>query len=386
MRKLFALIAFIGLGSLPCGALRAQTAADDSLLRRQVGQMIVAGFRGYDAAGEIARDIRERGIGGVIYFDRDVPSGTNRRNIRSPQQLQKLSADLQTLARRSGHPPLFVAIDQEGGRVDRLKAAYGFPPSVSAAYLGRLNDPDTTRKWASLAAATCRLAGINVDFAPCIDVDIDPACPVIGALGRSFSGDTAIVAAQARIWIDALHGEGIFGSLKHFPGHGSSRTDSHIGLPDITRTWQRERELAPYRTLFAEGYADFVMVGHLLHRGVDADYPASLSRRWIEGVLRDELGYRGAVVTDDLNMGAIVDRYSLEKALELAINAGADMVIVGNNGKTYEPGLTARTIDLICALVRRGRIPRERIEEACTRIAELKARLEQRRPACPEVI
>lgn len=357
------------------GISRAQTTGEDSLLRRQVGQMIVAGFRGYDADGEIADAVRRLGIGGVIYFDRDVPTAQNRRNIRSPRQLRELSAELQRLAEQSGHPKLFIAVDQEGGRVNRLKPAYGFPASVSAEYLGHTNDPDTTYKWASLTAETCSKAGINVDFAPCTDVNVNPQSPVIGAIGRSFSDDTAVVAAQARIWVDALHRRGVLTSLKHFPGHGSSRADSHLGLTDITHTWQRERELAPYRNLFGQGYADFVMVGHLLHRDVDAKYPASLSRRWISDILRRELGYRGVVITDDLNMGAIVDHYSLEKALELAINAGVDMVIVGNNGKRYESDLTPRTIDLICGLVRQGRIPRQRIAEAYGRILTLKTRL-----------
>lgn len=357
------------------GLSRAQTTGEDSPLRRQVGQMVVAGFRGYNADGEIADAVQRLGIGGVIYFDRDMPTAQNRRNIRSPRQLQELSAALQRLAEQSGHPKLFITIDQEGGRVNRLKPAYGFPESVSAEYLGRVNDPDTTYKWASLTAETCSKAGINVDFAPCTDVNVNPQSPVIGAIGRSFSGDTAIVAAQARIWVDALHERGVLTSLKHFPGHGSSRTDSHLGLTDITHTWQRERELAPYRNLFGQGYADFVMVGHLLHRKVDSEYPASLSRRWISDILRGELGYRGVVITDDLNMGAIVDHYSLEKALELAVNAGVDMVIVGNNGKTFEPDLTTRTIDLICGLVRQGRIPRQRIAEAYGRILTLKARL-----------
>lgn len=368
-------LTLLGFCALLCATLRAHALTEDSLLRRQIGQMIVAGFRGFDATEEVADAVQRLGIGGVIYFDRDVPTARNRRNIRSPQQLQELSAELQRLAEQSGHPKLFITVDQEGGRVNRLKPAYGFPASVSAEYQGRLNDPDTTRKWAALTAMTCSRAGINVDFAPCVDVNIDPRCPVIGALGRSFSDDPAVVTAQARIWVDALHKRGVLTSLKHFPGHGSSRADSHLGLTDITQTWQREKELAPYRTLIGEGYADFVMVGHLMHRGVDAEYPASLSRRWITDILHGELGYRGVVITDDLNMGAIVDHYSLEKALELAVNAGVDMVIIGNNGKSYEPDLTQRTIDILCRLVGQGRIPRERIAEANDRIRALKARL-----------
>ncbi|WP_298063177.1 glycoside hydrolase family 3 N-terminal domain-containing protein [uncultured Rikenella sp.] len=369
------ILPLLGFCTLLCTTPRANALTEDSLLRRQIGQMIVAGFRGFDATGEVADAVQRLGIGGVIYFDRDVPAARNRRNVRSPQQLQKLSAELQRLAQAGGHPKLFITIDQEGGRVNRLKPAYGFPASVSAEHQGRLNDPDTTRKWASLTAMTCSQAGINVDFAPCVDVNIDPQCPVIGALGRSFSGDPAVVAEQARIWTDALHERGVLASLKHFPGHGSSRADSHLGLTDITQTWQEDKELAPYRTLIDEGYADFVMVGHLMHRDIDAEYPASLSQRWIAEILRGGLGYRGVVITDDLNMRAIVDHYSLERALELAINAGADMVIIGNNGKSYEPDLTQRTFDILCRLVEQGRISRERIAQANDRIRTLKARL-----------
>ena len=375
MRRFFI---FLLTAGLLLGQSTGRTAAaeeDSLLLREQVGQMIVAGFRGYDATAEVVQAVQELGVGGVIYFDRDVPTAANRRNIRSPQQLRALSDTLQRLAARAGRPPLLIAVDQEGGRVNRLKPTYGFPTSVSAACQGRVNHPDTTRFWARRTARMCREAGINVDFAPCVDVNVNPRCLVIGVLGRSFSADTAVVTAQARLWVEALHDEGVLTSLKHFPGHGSSQNDSHLGLTDITRTWQRERELAPYRALFGEGYADFVMVGHLLHREVDADYPASLSQRWIHDILRGELGFRGLVITDDLNMGAIVDHYSLERALELAVNAGVDMIIIGNNGSVYEPDLTARTVNILCSLVRQGRIPRERIVEAYERVMAMKGRL-----------
>lgn len=371
MRKI--LLTLAALCSL--GPLRAQSPTEDSLLRRQVGQMIIAGFRGFDASATgpntIAHAVKELGVGGVIYFDRDVPTGTNNRNIQSPAQLRALSAQLQALA----DTPLLITIDQEGGKVSRLKERYGFPATVSASYLGTQNDPAVTASWAARTAEQCARAGINVDFAPCTDVNVNPQCPVIGAIGRSFSADTAIVTAQAQAWITELHKRNVLTSLKHFPGHGSSKADSHLGLVDITDTWQRERELAPYRALIADGYSDFVMVGHLLHRSIDPEYPASLSRRWITDVLRRELGYRGVVITDDMNMGAIVGHYTLEKALEQSINAGVDMIILGNNGPVYEKDLIPRAIGLICGLVNSGRIPRERIEEAYWRIMETKERI-----------
>lgn len=375
MRTFVALFSGILLLLGSRGEVRA-VSADDSLLRRQIGQMIVAGFRGFYATEKVTHAVQQLGVGGVIYFDRDVPSAVNRRNVRSPEQLEQLSADLQRLAAEAGHPALFIAIDQEGGRVNRLKPAYGFPTSVSAAYQGRIDRPDTTRVWAERTARSCRQAGINVDFAPCVDVNVNPACPIVGALGRSFSADPEKVVAHARIWIDALHRQGVRTSLKHFPGHGSSRADSHLGLTDITRTWERERELVPYRALIGEGYADFVMVGHLVHRGVDT-LPASLSRRWVTDVLRGELGFRGVVITDDLNMGAIAEHYSLGGAVERAINAGVDMIIIGNNGPIFEPDLTSRTIDLIFRAVCEGRISRARIAEAYERIMTMKRDISQ---------
>lgn len=368
MRKITLLLAAVF--GLSC-ASNAQTTKEPEL-REKIGQMIVSGFRGFEAGSEseIAHYVRDLGIGGVIYFDRDVPTATNKRNVRSPEQLQKLSADLQALAKT----PLLIAIDQEGGRVSRLKEQYGFPKTVSAQYLGTKNDPELTRKWAAATAKELKKAGINLDFAPNTDVNVNPKCPVIGAVERSFSADPAVVTRHAGIWIDELHREDVLTSLKHFPGHGSSTVDSHLGLTDITTTWKKDIELQPYKTLIDQGYNDIVMIGHLLHREVDPDYPASLSRKWIEGVLRNELGFLGVVITDDMNMGAIVDHYSLKRALELSINAGVDMIILGNNGKVFEDDLTPRAIDLIETLVSEGKISKERIDEAYNRILELKNR------------
>lgn len=346
--------------------------AADSELRRKVAQMVIAGFRGMDGEGEEVRSlVRDLRVGGVIYFDRDVPTARNVRNVRSPEQLKALSESLRKMA----ETPLFIAIDQEGGRVSRLKENYGFPPTVTALSQGQINDTLATVKWAGQTAKTLRDAGINVDFAPCVDVNVNPDCPVIGRIGRSFSDDPARVLTHAGIWIRQLRKAGVLTSLKHFPGHGSSRVDSHLGLTDITDTWQREKELMPYRTFIGQGYGDFVMVGHLVHRDVDPDYPASLSAKWIDGVLRRELGFRGVVITDDLNMGAITDNYTLETALELAINAGVDMIILGNNGPKYEPGLAAKAIGIICTAVEQGRISPERIDQAYGRVMALKRRI-----------
>lgn len=373
MKRFFTLLLLAAVTSGYSAA--AQDKTSEAELRRQIGQMIVAGFRGYEAGpdSEIARAVRDLQIGGVIYFDRDVPTGTNRRNIQSPVQLKALSAQLQSYAKT----PLLITIDQEGGQVSRLKEQYGFSRTVSAAFQGRQNDPGETFAWATGTAETLAEAGINVNFAPCVDVNVNPKCPVIGARGRSFSSDPETVIRHAEMWVAAHYKKEVVTALKHFPGHGSSRTDSHLGLTDITDTWQREIELQPYEHFIGLGHQmqGMIMVGHLVHRRIDPDYPASLSRIWITDILRGQLGYDGLVVTDDMNMGAIVDHYSLERALELSINAGVDLIILGNNGPKFEPDLTQRAIELIYGLVQAGKISPERIEEANGRITAIKQNL-----------
>lgn len=339
----------------------------DECMDTKIGQMIVAGFKGCEPSEEICEAIERYHIGGVIYFDADVSNKMGERNVRNPKQLKELSAALQSY---STDGPLFIAIDQEGGRVNRLKSKYGFPASVSAAYQGRIGSADTTRKYALQTARTLADCGININFAPCVDVNINPQNAIIGRYERSFSADADSVTLHSRIWVDELRGRGLLTSLKHYPGHGSSHSDSHLGLVDITDYWQ-PAELIPYRNLIAEGYDQIVMMGHLIDRNVDT-LPASLSARHID-FLRDSLGFEGVVSTDDMNMGAIVDNYSLDRALSLAINAGVDMIIMGNNARTYEPNLAARTHLIIKRLVAEGKISPDKIDTAYSRLMKLKS-------------
>ena len=215
--------------------------------------------------------------------------------------------------------------------------------------------------------------GVNLTFAPCADVDVNPDCPVIGRLGRSFSADASAVTDCCTAWLDGQSQEGVVGCLKHFPGHGSASGDTHAGLVDVTDSWQ-ERELAPYRTLIAQGKVPMVMMAHIVNRNIDNKYPASLSRRCVD-LLRDKLGFQGVVVTDDMAMGAIVNQYGYNEAVALALEAGVDMLCLGNNGTSYNADIVPQTVDIILQLVRDGRVTAERIHQSAERIRTAKKQI-----------
>ena len=344
-------------------------------LQQKIAQMLIIGFRATELQGDepIVRDICKYGIGGVILFDYDVILESYERSIVSPQQVFELT---RTLHSYSGLP-LLIAIDQEGGRVSRLKERYGFPPTVSAQYLGSANDLVLTRKYAESMAETLRGNGINVNFAPVVDLNVNPDNPLIGALERSFSADPEVVTAHAGIFVDAHKRNGIMTSLKHFPGHGSSNTDSHKGLVDVTSTWT-EKELEPYRALLSRGNCKMVMTAHIFNRHLDPDYPATLSYSTITGLLRNKLGFNGVVVSDDMQMGAITQNYSFDTAIEKSILAGVDILDVANEA-AYDPDAAPRTIELITSLVRKGIISEERINESYQRIMKLKRLMNEKK-------
>ena len=254
-------------------SLPAFAAVQPDSLAIKTGQMLMIGFRGMsvESAPEIAADITRHRIGGVVLFDYDVPSRSSSRNISTPQQLSSLTTELQKLSKI----PLFIAIDQEGGKVNRLKSARGFPPTVSADYLGRLNNPDTTSAAARQTARTLKAMHITMNLAPVADLNTNPDNPVIGKIGRSFSSDPATVISNITLIVGAYHNEGIIATLKHFPGHGSSTTDTHLDFTDITTSWS-EQELEPYRILIASGYNDAVMTAHVFNAKLDPLYPATL--------------------------------------------------------------------------------------------------------------
>jgi beta-N-acetylhexosaminidase len=346
----------------------AAAAAEPDSLSVKIGQMIMIGFRGLTVENEpsLAADIRERGIGGVVLFDYDVPAASTVRNIESPRQLARLTADLQQQAQI----PLFIAIDQEGGRVNRLKPSRGFAAALSAAHLGRLDNADSTRGAANATALMLKKLNINMNLAPVADLNTNPSNPVIGRLERSFSAEPGVVSRHAKLTAETYRGNGIIPVLKHFPGHGSSATDTHRDFTDVTASWSTE-ELDPYRNLIRSGYSDPVMTAHIYHAGLDRRYPATLSKKVVTGLLRHDLGFRGIVISDDLQMKAVADRYSLETAIRLALDAGIDILLFANNS-VYDPAIAAKASAIIRSLVGRNIVDRKRIDRSYNRIMELK--------------
>jgi beta-N-acetylhexosaminidase len=340
-------------------------------LNDKIGQMVLVGFRGMklDPGNPILADIRERHIGGVVLFDYDVPSQSPVRNIESPSQVRDLTAAL----KEASPSPLLIAVDQEGGKVSRLKEKFGFPATVSQQFLGTSDDIIATRKSAEETAKTLAECGFNINFSPVVDLNINPENPVIGGRERSFSADPAVVTKHAIEVIKAHHARGILTTLKHFPGHGSSKNDSHLGFVDVTETWS-PTELEPYEKIIAAGLSDTVMTAHIFNSKLDPSLPATLSGRTIDGLLRDELRFDGVVISDDMQMKAVSARYGFEEAVLLAIGAGVDILAFANNS-VFDPDVAASTIGVIRKAVRDGKVGEERIDRSYARIVRLKSRL-----------
>lgn len=337
----------------------------DDAIRSLAGRCVMVGVRGsrpeHDA---LKRDLDACALArcrAVVLFDRDVPSA-GARNVESPDQLKDLIAHVRE---RLG-PGTIVAIDQEGGRVQRLRAERGFLESPSATEFAAM-PTETQKAHADALARQLADLGIDLNFAPCVDLAVDPASPVIAALGRSYSNDPDSVVRCARIVIDALRAHGVVPCVKHFPGHGSANADSHAELPDITRTWRDSVELAPFAAFADEGVA--VMTAHVVHRGVDASNPASLSQAWTTGVLRQRLGFRGVVVTDSLDMRAIRDRFGAGEAAVRALAAGADLALDANNmpGKS-RPCPAAEMADAIVRAIEDGVVSVDQLRASAARI------------------
>lgn len=378
------LIAFTLLTLLGCGSKKSTDTPvlsepePEYTLEENIGMMLLVGFRGteldYNKNIEIISALRDYHVGSVILFDYDVPTGTRGRNIKDAEQLKRLCQQL-----RSFNSDLLIGIDQEGGYVSRLATRYGFPAIPSAQKCAAKGD-DTVRYYADLTGKMLEEIGINLDFAPVADVNVNPRCPVIGGIERSFSGDPAVVRRCCLIWANELLNHNVISCFKHFPGHGSATGDTHKGLVDVTDTWQ-SIELDPYRMtnentyvtpfeepLFERTIPGMVMTAHVINRKLDpSGLPASLSPK-ITSYLRDTLGYDGIIVTDDLAMGAIVQQYNFEKAIRMAVLAGADLLCLSNNGGTYDVNMVPRAVQVIKQMVADGEITEERIRQSADRV------------------
>jgi len=338
-------------------------------LREKIGQMLMVTITGDSVESSspsidtAKTDLAEGLIGGVILFNW---SG----NLESPDQIAHFTRELQLRA----HTPLLLAIDQEGGRVARLKASNGFDATPSAYDMGTtVNQEWFTRLSASQMATWFTATGLNMNLAPVVDVNVNPLSPAIGALGRSFSADPDTVAAHAGWFIDEFRLSGVITTLKHFPGHGSAIGDSHLGFTDVTATWS-PMELEPYERLLSENAVDVIMTAHVYNAQLDSLHPATLSAATIGGLLRTQLGYNGVVVSDEMSMEAISQFYGIDQAAELAVNAGVDILLYNKNLDSTGNSLARRITDLIERRVAEGAIPEARIEESYARIMSLKGR------------
>lgn len=358
--------------------------SDKASLHDMVGEMIMTGFHGNGIGANepefraIESQIHDHKIGGVILFDIDVAGLRARGTAPDVMRTQTFSSNIQNLdqvtqmterLQRAANGGLFIAVDQEGGTVARLKPEHGFAPTPAACELSH-NITETYNAGLRMGMRL-RTLGINVNFAPVLDVNINPNCPIIGARGRAFSSDAERVTQYAGAFGRGMSDAGIAYAFKHFPGHGSATTDSHRGVTDITATW-RDAELTPYRKILPENpHGAMVMVGHLVNRNIDTA-PSSLSAKTIN--MARQMGFDGVIVSDDLNMGALANEYSTNEIIFRAISAGNDILIFGNNLK-YDANMGADVHTAIMKMVESGRIPSSRIYESYVRIMKLKKQI-----------
>jgi len=342
-----------------------------STLQQKIGQLFLIGFAGdiLSLKHPIAEAISKEHLGGVILFDKFLAQKKDTHNIVSTEQLQKLTTDLQNLAGGD----LLVAVDQEGGRINRFRKERGFPVTPAASELGSAVDLQATVISARQTARMLKAVGVNLNLAPVVDININQDNPIIGRYGRSFSDNGQAVAAHAAAWIIEHRAEGIQCCLKHFPGHGSSDSDSHQGFVDLTMSW-RKSELEPYRILIDAGHAEAIMVGHLINRNLDAVYPATLSGTTLQTLLRQELHFTGIIISDDMQMKAITDHFGLEEACCKALAAGIDLLVIGNN-LVHDPDILPKAKSAVLEAVRRGEISPQRIEEAYCFVQKFKLSL-----------
>ncbi|HEV8540183.1 MAG TPA: beta-N-acetylhexosaminidase [Nitrospiraceae bacterium] len=337
----------------------------DLSLRQKVGQLFMLGFSGTTVSPELADLIKEYQPGGLIHFAR---------NLQNAEQIVELNNAVQRLA---GSIPLLISIDQEGGRVSRLPADFTiFPP---CAMLGRCGTADLAYTAASVTAAELRAVGMNMNMAPVLDVDSNPQNPIIG--DRAFGRSPAEVCTLGQAVMAGLQDHQVIACGKHFPGHGDTIADSHLELPVMSAPRERlqQIELPPFQHAIQHGLAT-IMTAHVLYPALDPDQPATLSPAILGGLLREQLHFKGVIVTDDLEMRAILDHYGIEDASIRAFQAGADILLI-----CKDRGREVAAMDAMYAAVSDGSIPLSRLDASLQRIRQLKERfLHSFTPADPK--
>jgi beta-N-acetylhexosaminidase len=316
-------------------------------------RLLIVGFEGHTAPST-ALDLIRGGVGGVILFAR---------NVSSPEQVAELNRSLKEAA---GSRPLLSSVDQEGGRVARLRAPWTEWPAMRE--VGLRGDPALVEELGRALGSELKSCGFDLDYAPVLDVDSNPANPIIG--DRSFGTTAAVVQELGIALVRGLQAVGVAACGKHFPGHGDTAQDSHLTLPRLPYGLERlrETELPPFRAAIAADVA-CIMTAHVVFEALDPDLPATMSSRAIDGLLRRELGYQGAVLSDDLEMKAVHERFDMAEVVEKALNAGVDAFLACRSVM-----LQHEVIGHIVRGVEAGRIPRARVEEAAARVERLAAR------------
>jgi beta-N-acetylhexosaminidase len=320
-------------------------------LDREVASLFCVGFQGGSPSLEVL-DLIRRGVHGVILFSR---------NVEEAEQVAELVGDLK---RAAGGRRLLISVDQEGGRVARLRASHGFTELPPMRALGQMGDEGMARRVGALLGHELRAVGIDLDYAPCVDVDTNPLNPVIG--DRSLGSDPVQVGRLGAALAQGLESAGVAGCAKHFPGHGDTSQDSHTDLPRLPHSLERLRqvELKPFEALARAGVAA-VMTAHVVFEALDAERPATLSAKVLR-LLREEIGFQGCCISDDLEMKAVTEHFSLEEVAAGCVLAGVDALLV-----CHTPSVQHRAIDLVRQAVEDGRISRERLAEAKERVERL---------------
>jgi beta-N-acetylhexosaminidase len=327
-------------------------------VRRSVGQLAIVGFNGHTVPDDVRMLAREFDLGGVILFAR---------NVADPEQVADLSRESQELATEI---PLWVSVDQEGGRVARLKRPFTeWPPMATLGRAGVPGDEPLAERFAKALASELHAVGISLDYTPVLDVLTNPKNPVIG--DRSLASRAEDVARLGSAIIRALQGAGIAACGKHFPGHGDTSVDSHVEMPLLDHPPDRLEavELVPFKAAIAAGVAS-IMTAHILIPSLDEVLPGTLSPAIVDGLLKKKLGYQGLVLSDDLEMKAISGRYGHSEATVLAIAAGCDAVLMCEPA----PEKQMAALEAIIYAVEKGAIPLERVEDALARHLHVKER------------
>ncbi|QHE52286.1 beta-N-acetylhexosaminidase [Pontibacillus sp. HMF3514] len=333
----------------------SQKIVDNMNIDEKIAQMMFIGVKGTSLKKQEAELIRTERVGGVILLGG---------NIQNTKQLLHFIKSIKE-ANQDSHTPLMLGVDEEGGRVSRIPDAIANFPSNQ--YIGKYANASLSHRIGELLAQKVQAFGFNVDFAPVLDIHNNPQNRVIG--DRSFGSTSERVSELGIATMKGIQSEGVIPVVKHFPGHGNTTKDSHISLPKVDKSIVeiKQEELIPFKKAIDQG-ADMVMVAHILYSAIDQKYPATLSKRIISDVLRNDMGFEGVVITDDMSMGAITQNYGMEEAAVLSIRAGTDMFMLTSSGN----GNYDRVKKALKQAVKQGTISEESIDKSVKRILKLK--------------